>query len=209
MSKEKKLVDELVDIFIELPSELKPDSRNEYQKYNYNSISQVKALVGKELKKHKILFVPQLKEVINIPIEEKMLTTTKFEFLFIKGSEQFKVESAGQAVDSQGKGLSKAKSDAIKRLFTDMFLIATSDEDDEKSYGQTNEKTEKKEFTIKEPNAPLTEAQKKAIWAISKNKGVDEEVLHASIQGLYNKKSISDLTKEEASKLISKLQTEA
>ena len=206
MSKEKKLVDELVDIFIELPSELKPDSRNEYQKYNYNSISQIKTLVGKELKKHKILFIPQLKEVVNIPIEEKMLTTVKFEFLFIKGSEQFKVESAGQAIDNQGKGLSKAKSDAIKRLFTDMFLIATSDEDDEKNYGS---ETKKKEFSVKEPNAPLTEAQKKAIWAISKSKGVDEEVLHASIQGLYNKKSVSDLTKQEASNLIDKLQKEA
>ena len=206
MSKEKKLMDELVDIFIELPSELKPDSRNEYQKYNYNSISQVKTLIGKELKKHKILFIPQLKEVVNIPIGEKMLTTTKFEFLFIKGSEQFKIESAGQAVDSQGKGLSKAKSDAIKRLFTDMFLIATSDEDDEKNYGS---ETKKKEFTIKEPNAPLSESQKKAIFAISKSKGIDEEVLHASIQGLYNKKSVSDLTKQEASNLIDKLQKEA
>ena len=52
MSKETKLLtDELTEIFKSLPSELKPDATNEFQHYSYNSIQQVKKVVGNKKEK--------------------------------------------------------------------------------------------------------------------------------------------------------------
>lgn len=49
----------------------------------------------------------------------------------------------------------------------------------------------------------ITEPQKKAIFAISKSKGMDH---HEIINSRYGKASLNDLTKAEASTLIDELQ---
>jgi len=72
-------------------------------------------------------------------------------------------------------------------------------------------KTEKKkEYPTKPFGSDLiSDKQRKAIYAISKAKDIDEEVLMMTVQSLFLKESIGDLTKSEASKLIDKMQKEA
>lgn len=229
----KTVIEELIDIFKHLPSKLKTDAVNDFQHYSYNSIQKIKEVVGQELKKRGILFIPEVVNVKNeaftdISKEEteqkvitkeitKILTTVHFAFKFEKDSEAVTIHSYGQGMDGQGKGLAKAKSDAIKRLFTDMFLIASSDEDDEKSYGNTESKPAPKNYsqnnqkensyTIKNPDEPITEAQKRAIYAIAKHKEMSEEDVHIMLANLIKgKEHVSDLTKGEASKFIDFLQ---
>lgn len=219
--KKKTLTGELVEIFKSLPSELKPDATNDFQHYSYNSIQQIKKVVGTELKKHGILFLPLLVKVETLILKEeseenkvsnKVLTTAEFNFEFLKGDEKLEVHSFGQAVDSQGKGLSKAKSDAIKRLFTDMFLIATGDEDDEKDYGsptpapqQRTQKTTYGSMQMKNPDSPLTTAQNNMIWRTAKKKDIPKEAIEEKVKVKFQKTSVSELTKAEASELISEL----
>jgi len=234
----KTVLEELIDIFKNLPSKLKADAVNDFQHYSYNSIQQIKEVVGEELKKRGILFIPEIVDVKNEAFTDmtkekteqkvitkettKILTTAHFAFEF-EGKDSngnpdvITIHSYGQGIDSQGKGLAKAKSDAIKRLFTDMFLIASSDEDDEKNYGKTESKPEQKNYyqnnqkensyTIKNPDEPITEAQKRAIYAIAKHKGMSEEDVHIMLANLIKgKEHVSDLTKGEASKFIDFLQ---
>ena len=213
----KNLTDELISVFQELPTVIKPDARNDFQKYDYASIQAIKTIVSKKLKEHGILFQFNIKDVKNTVFDDgKILTDIFGEAKFVKGTEEVVYTIAGQAVDSQGKGLSKAKSDALKRFFTDNFLIATGDEDDEKDYGQETEPTQSDNshtsygaFGIAEPDAPLSDKQRKAIWAISKKAGIDDEAIHAYIKMKYKKEHIEQLTKAEASELIDELQKES
>jgi len=224
------MIDDLIDIFKNLPSKLKVDATNDFQHYSYNSVQQIKEIVGKELKKRGILFIPEVVDVKNdvfidtikeekeqrVTVKEitKILTTVHFNFKFERKDDVLEINSYGQGIDSQGKGLAKAKSDAIKRLFTDMFLIASSEEDDEKDYGkepeqknyyQNNQK--ENSYTIKNPDEPITEAQKRAIYAIAKHKGMSEEDVHIILANLIKgKEHVSDLSKGEASKFIDFLQ---
>ncbi len=207
--KKKTLTGELVEIFKSLPSELKPDATNDFQHYSYNSIQQIKKVVGTELKEHGILFLPVLSKVEISILGDKVLTTAEFNFEFLKGDEKLEVHSFGQAVDNQGKGLSKAKSDAIKRLFTDMFLIATGDEDDEKDYGSPTpapqQKTTYGSMQMKNPDSPLTTAQNNMIWRTAKKKDIPKEAIEEKVKVKFQKTSVSELTKAEASELISEL----
>jgi len=230
--KNKSLVDELTEIFQNLPSRLEPDAKNEFQHYSYNSIQQIKEVVGKELKKHGILFIPTIegvetKEVGEIQEEEtkgnktvrnitkKIQATVHFLFKFQKDGQAETISSYGQATDSQGKSLSKAKSDAIKRLFTDTFLIATSDEDDEKDYGKNEkfkapESTKKPEYHYKNPDAPATARQKEAIYALEQRiAGNKKEEALAALKGDWGIESLDELTVQKAGTIIDDLQQRA
>jgi len=201
--KNKSLVDELTEIFQSLPSRLEPDAKNEFQHYSYNSIQQIKEVVGKELKKHGILFIPDIDNVDNLNMGDKVLTTVHFIFKFKKDGQVEQISSYGQAVDNQGKGLSKAKSDAIKRLFTDTFLIATSDEDDEKDYGKTNYS---KPAEKKEPKA--TERQIKLINTLVNKNIADREGREKYVTDLKNHYKVAhlhDLTISQASQMIGQI----
>jgi len=200
--KNKSLADELTEIFQSLPSRLEPDAKNEFQHYSYNSIQQIKEVVGKELKKHGILFIPDIDNVDNLNMGDKVLTTVHFIFKFKKNGQVEPVSSYGQAVDNQGKGLSKAKSDAIKRLFTDTFLIATSDEDDEKSYG--------KPASDKSVTPKATEKQIKLINVLIGKlipNRQDAEQYVKDLKNTYGVAHLHDLTIAQASKMIEQLQS--
>jgi hypothetical protein len=207
--KEKKmtLLQKLVSIMDETGA-LKPDSRNDFLKYNYISINQVKAFFQKKFADYKILFKLDI-ERIEINGE---LTTVYGTIQLIdteaENEEKLVFKVAGQGFDSQGKGLSKAKSDLVKRFFTDNFLIASADEDDEVQYNNLPKKEARQENRqVSEPNRqysedkPATSRQIEYIAGLL-NKGnlklsdVLEEL------GFNEKKSLKELTLNEAKAVI-------
>lgn len=62
------------------------------------------------------------------------------------------------------------------------------------------------EVLIREPNAPLTVAQMKAIFRIGKSNGMNNQSIQALVKERFGKDVVDALTKQEASDLISSLQ---
>ncbi len=122
-----------------------------------------------------------------------------------------KVEvSAYAREDEQKKGMDVSQltgstsSYARKYALNGLFAIDDTKDSDANKHGQ-----EKKQNTQKQADEPkkdinslATDKQIKAIYALLKNKNYSEESLKNYINTAYNKDSVAELTKQEASDVI-------
>ena len=143
----------LFNVFTNLGT-IETDKTNQFLHYNYASFDKVKEVVRKELLKERILFLFESKVILVTPVNKKdkegndetnLLTDIEatFTFVDVDTGDTLTFLGTGQAMDKEGKGLSKAKTDAIKRLFTDTFLISAGEEDEDAVLGAPKSEVKK------------------------------------------------------------------
>lgn len=197
-------MEELRKAFVDLQdllkdSSLKGNERNEYLGYNYITLDQLKKVLAPIFKKNGILFIPEVEKVEMQTLETKdkqhevvkqqVLVTVWLNLQFHAGGQKFSFRTAGQAIDDQGKALAKATTDALKRAFLHLFLIATEEEDEDKNYGAPQNAVKM-----------ATDSQKKAIERIlaKTNIPLEKVLMEAGVE------TLDDLTMAKASELIQK-----
>ncbi|MEM3541189.1 MAG: ERF family protein [Candidatus Bilamarchaeaceae archaeon] len=186
----------IFEVFREISS-IRAEGENKHFQYNYITIEQIKKLFHEIFAKKGIMFLFEVLECQNEQLNNGILTTIKCQarFIDIENNEELSIQNYGMGFDNQGKSLAKAKSDALKRIFSDTFLIAIEDEDDEKEYGE--KPSEKSNEKIDVIDRPITQAQINKVWAMAYAKGFKKEDLHEFISKMFSKESVKDLTQNE------------
>jgi len=212
----------LFNVFTNLGT-IETDKTNQFLHYNYASFDKVKEVVRKELLKERILFLFESKVILVTPVNKKdkegndetnLLTDIEatFTFVDVDTGDTLTFLGTGQAMDKEGKGLSKAKTDAIKRLFTDTFLISAGEEDEDAVLGAPKSEVKKPAssapvkvtitppsgFATKPPKVPSTSTVNKPPAASSKTMSVKQFME-------FQLKAIKDLNPEFYSNIISVL----
>jgi hypothetical protein len=217
--------EKLVEILKAVPASLKAEGRNEYLKYGYLTLDQLKTTFHKIFAEKGVFFLFETEDVDVKETEGGFLTTAAFIIRLSDENGEIRVRTYGQAFDKEGKGLAKAKTDALKRFFTDSFLIAVGEEDEDLVYGRSEEDIQQNAPTPPSPprsdakvlkriydpiygdEERATDLQIKAINSLVKKLGLTKEELEKEIREVAgeNLVNINDLSKTEASALIQKL----
>ncbi|MGC9100878.1 MAG: hypothetical protein ACP5HC_06440 [Caldisericum sp.] len=211
----------LVEVLKAVPASLKAEGRNEYLKYGYLTLDQLKITFHRIFAEKGIVFLFETENVDVKEAGEGFLTTASFVVRLLDEEGEVRIHTFGQAYDKEGKGLAKAKTDALKRFFTDSFLIAVGEEDEDTTYGKTEADTQQNTQppksdakVLKRVYDPIygdeeraTEPQIKKIYALAQQLGIKKEDLQKEVKEVAgeNLVNIDDLSKTEASALIQKL----
>jgi hypothetical protein len=210
----------LIEVLKAVPASLKAEGRNDYLKYGYLTLDQLKTIFHKVFAEKGIVFLFETENVDVKEAGEGFLTTASFVVRLLDEEGEVRIHTFGQAFDKEGKGLAKAKTDALKRFFTDSFLIAVGEEDEDTTYGKTEADTQQntqppKSDTkvIKRVFDPIygeekaTDPQIKKIFALAQQLGISKEDLEKEVKSITreNGVGVDQLSKSEASELIQKL----
>jgi len=212
----------LFNVFTNLGT-IETDKTNQFLHYNYASFDKVKEVVRKELLKERILFLFESKVILVTPVNKKdkegndetnLLTDIEatFTFVDVDTGDTLTFLGTGQAMDKEGKGLSKAKTDAIKRLFTDTFLISAGEEDEDAVLGAPKSEVKKPassapvKVTITPPSGFATKPPKvPSTSTVNKPPAVSSKTMSVKQFMEFQLKAIKDLNPEFYSNIISVL----
>lgn len=215
MSFEEKLFKLGQDI-AEMSTKMEKDGYNSAQSYEYVKASQYKTMLRKALAMNRLRFIvnDMLSNVSDVLKGDKMVLTQYHAQLVIKDVDSDESESYliwSQGADMLDKGLSKAKTLAIKDFVKNEFLVSDGEDDPEADIGAPVVKktfttpTEKKDIAtgILTKTSPISAEQKatitKMIGAIREKSGDDG----------YGEKTLAKLdtmTATEATVALTKLE---
>jgi len=193
---------ELTEKLIKIQSELKApkNQRNNFGKYNYRSCEDILEGLKPLLAKEKLTLIIADDLVL---IGDRYYV--KADVRLTNGEETIEVTAYAREDESR-KGMSSdqitgsASSYARKYALNGMFLI-----DDTKD-ADTQDNTDKKKPEVKTTaGKKASDKQLKAIFAIAKDKGVDDDQIKRAVKRDYDIDSRKDLTAKQASELIKKL----
>lgn len=192
-----------------IQNELKaPKSQyNEFGKYHYRSCEDILESLKPVLAKHQAAVTISDEIVL---IGDRYYVKATAALIDIEKGDKVEV-SAYAREDVQKKGMDVSQltgstsSYARKYALNGLFAIDdTKDSDATNKHGQEKKKNTQKQAdeSKKDINSLATDKQIKAIYALLKNKNYSEESLKNYINNAYNKDSVTELTKQEASDVI-------
>lgn len=195
---------QLIEAFKQMPADLPQDGKNTHFGYSYTSIGVIKRAVARVLKANNIGFAFNVKELKTTTYTttnkkgDEVITLHTFILVqavfYNENGETFTVDTYGEGIDSTGKALSKAKSDAWKRVFTDSFIIAGGDIDPNADSGSSVR------VSAKNTNKHCSERQEAAIKKMC-------GALHTTPE-FVGVENFDKLTMAQASDIINKLSAE-
>jgi len=149
----KSFAQKMFDLSVNISKEamkFEIDGYNEHQNYQYVKASQYKSMFRKCLIMERLLFITNDLDVNleSIKNDKMMLTSYKGKFIIkdVDSDAELEYFITGHGTDNMDKGLSKAKTLAIKDFIKLNFLVSDSEDDPEES-----EKTENSKSTSKAP----------------------------------------------------------
>ena len=192
-----------------IQNELKaPKSQyNEFGKYHYRSCEDILETLKPVLAKHKAAVTISDEIVL---IGDRYYVKATAALIDVEKGDKVEV-SAYAREDVQKKGMDVSQltgstsSYARKYALNGLFAIDdTKDSDATNKHGQEKKQNTQKQAdeSKKDINSLATDKQIKAIYALLKNKNYSEESLKNYINNAYNKDSVTELTKQEASDVI-------
>lgn len=192
-----------------IQNELKaPKSQyNEFGKYHYRSCEDILESLKPVLAKHQAAVTISDEIVL---IGDRYYVKATAALIDVEKGDKVEV-SAYAREDVQKKGMDVSQltgstsSYARKYALNGLFAIDdTKDSDATNKHGQEKKQNTQKQAdeSKKDINSLATDKQIKAIYALLKNKNYSEESLKNYINNAYNKDSVTELTKQEASDVI-------
>lgn len=192
-----------------IQNELKaPKSQyNEFGKYYYRSCEDILESLKPVLAKHQAAVTISDEIVL---IGDRYYVKATAALIDVEKGDKVEV-SAFAREDEQKKGMDVSQltgstsSYARKYALNGLFAIDdTKDSDATNKHGQEKKQNTQKQAdeSKKDINSLATDKQIKAIYALLKNKNYSEESLKNYINNAYNKDSVTELTKQEASDVI-------
>ena len=192
-----------------IQNELKaPKSQyNEFGKYHYRSCEDILESLKPVLAKHQAAVTISDEIVL---IGDRYYVKATAALIDVEKGDKVEV-SAYAREDVQKKGMDVSQltgstsSYARKYALNGLFAIDdTKDSDATNKHGQEKKQNTQKQADVskKDINSLATDKQIKAIYALLKNKNYSEESLKNYINNAYNKDSVTELTKQEASDVI-------
>lgn len=192
-----------------IQNELKaPKSQyNEFGKYHYRSCEDILESLKPVLAKHQAAVTISDEIVL---IGDRYYVKATAALIDVEKGDKVEV-SAYAREDEQKKGMDVSQltgstsSYARKYALNGLFAIDdTKDSDATNKHGQEKKQNTQKQAdeSKKDINSLATDKQIKAIYALLKNKNYSEESLKNYINTAYNKDSVTELTKQEASDVI-------
>lgn len=195
---------------------------NDNQKYKFVQESEVVAKLRPAIADAGIMVVPTHELISVLPFttakgSQQFLTTIKSTFTFTDGAEFLAVTTIGQGADAGDKGIYKAMTGAKKYALLQAFLLAT--EDDPEIAREDEQPASKPEAKVKQEGKPestspkarvsegkLTETQRKRIFTLGAEIGLDKKALGDVRLQQTGKHSSAQMTDEDGEKLIAHLQ---
>lgn len=193
---------------------------NQQQRYKYAQESDVVEKVRKELAQRKVFLMNSVEDTSFRTIRtakgnELTVATLTVKYTLIDGETGEKLEftGVGEGMDSGDKAVYKAQTGALKYALMKTFLIPTGD-DPERDHEEEGPKQPARQPRPRQnkPNQPTpshnqtngmaSDAQRKKIFAMAKEKDVGNDNLKKLVKYYTGHDSTKDLTKEDASDLI-------
>ncbi len=180
---------------------------NSFGKYHYRSCEDILESLKPVLAKHQAAVTISDEIVL---IGDRYYVKATAALIDIEKGDKVEV-SAYAREDEQKKGMDVSQltgstsSYARKYALNGLFAIDdTKDSDATNKHGQEKKQNTQKQAdeSKKDINSLATDKQIKAIYALLKNKNYSEESLKNYINNAYNKDSVAELTKQEASDVI-------
>ncbi len=195
-----------------IQNELKaPKSQyNEFGKYHYRSCEDILESLKPVLAKHQAAVTISDEIVL---IGDRYYVKATAALIDVEKGDKVEV-SAYAREDEQKKGMDLSQltgstsSYARKYALNGLFAIDDTKDSDATNKHDTEQVSRPKVDANKQAivdNSLATDKQIKAIYAIAKNKGYTEESLKNYTKSIYNKDSIKELTRQEASDVIQAL----
>lgn len=184
---------------------------NSFHKYKYATESDVADKVRDLLAEQNVMMMPSVVEHTVREYKDKgYINTVTMEFVFMDGDsgETISVRSVGEAQDATDKGCYKAITGATKYALMKVFMIPTGDDpelDNRSTENGTKTTKPKAEKAKPSTNGGAKDAQIQAIAKISKTKGIDASQLRDILFDVAAVDHTKDLTFEDASAVIAKL----
>jgi len=170
----------------------KKESENPFYHSSYADLGEVMRVCKKPCNDNGITILQPVDSDENGNYVETILLHGSGEFISSRMRLAVKSENDPQAL---GSSVSYAKRYSLQA----MLLIPSEDDDGERATNHVMPTVVRKE--PQELSGPISEPQKKAIFAISKSKGMSEEELKAT----FHFEHMSELTKQKASEIINGL----
>lgn len=203
----KNIAAKLVNIMAEC-SHVAKTGINDFHGYKYATAADVLEKVGAALAKHKVVAItnPELvrfEKTVNSKGKEENLATVKTTLQLVDPESGETIEACGwgSGQDIGDKAVMKAQTASLKYAWMLLLQISTGDDPeadagvDERMGG--NPQNNQQQIMVTDP-------QKRKIYSQMKQLNITEELLLQTIK----KDSLDDLTKKQASELISKLDTQ-
>ncbi len=198
------------------------DSYNSAQGFKFRGIDAVMNAVHGPLTKHGVIVVPVVLDVANEDRATKaggvarlVQLTIRYDFYAPDGSTVSAVV-VGEAADSGDKAASKALAMAYKYALFQVLCIPTGDDPDGQSHEFKGGATAPEQTTRRPPPQAgaglISEAQLKLLHVLLSKLGIPDKSRRsycADLIGLTEEKPSRELTKREASDLITALKKEA
>jgi len=195
-------------------SEVKPikrDANNSFYKSKYAPLDKVWEGIRETLEKHGLSVAQSLDNEDGHPVLETILMHDSGEWI----SGRYPVKGIKEDPQAYGSAITYARRYALSSILG----IVTDDDDDGNSTTKTNQRSGQEDEkqkppetqpTIKDPSAPATQPQIKAINTILGKMGINDDLArHQTVAELLElpevPTSFTKLTKEQASKVIEKL----
>ena len=183
---------------------------NAFGKYHYRSCEDILESLKPVLAKHKAAVTISDEIVL---IGDRYYVKATATLIDVEKGDKVEV-SAYAREDEQKKGMDASQltgstsSYARKYALNGLFAIDDTKDSDATNKHDTEQVSRPKVDENKQAivdNSLATDKQIKAIYAIAKNKGYTEESLKNYTKSIYNKDSIKELTRQEASDVIQML----
>lgn len=203
---ERKLVRKLTEVMQEVKY-IQKKGFNKFHKYAYATESDVAEKVREELAKRVVMMIPNVLESIvrehkNRSNNVEYIVKVRMEFKFIDGEtgEELIFHSEGEGQDAGDKGIYKAITGAQKYALMKAFMIPTGD-DPEADSGVDERNTKEESITSQQVGKIKVLAK-----TLSSHHGIDEQTMYQKILNTPNRVDITQLSKQQASDLITRLE---
>jgi hypothetical protein len=194
---------------------IKKDDRNTQQNYSFRGIDAVVNAVGPALRAHGVVVVPIAVELASEHYttgkgtQMKGVTLTVTFRFYGPAGDYIDATACGESSDSGDKAVPKAHSVAFRTLLLQALCIPTDEPDpDAESHerGEAPTPTPAPAPELPKDSNMASDAQKRRMWAMQKERGVTADELKELVYRLTSKRSSKDLTKVDIAAVFEALE---
>lgn len=197
---------------------------NEFHHYNYARESEIVEAVREKLAKRSVVMLPSVtwqEKTQETTVDAKTgevkpgknsYTKVALEVMFVDGDTGATITRTwyGEGQDTGDKGLYKAHTGAIKYCLLKTFLIPTDDDPEKPSEDEQEQarraKTQQENRQIRAQREPATEAQRKRLADLAKEKGIGADGMTQMMKDRFQCDSSKKLTGQQADELVKELE---
>lgn len=188
--------------------------KNTEQHYNYVRATDVANVVRKECIKQGILIIPSVVEDEHFIFERiagkpNLTVRLRVEFIVqeVEGPGVFSFYGVGYGLDSGDKGVYKAMTGALKYGLRSLFLVP--DETDPENDSKETREAPEPERTREERPKLATEAQRRKVLGVARDKGLDATKLKALGRSVTAKESSTEWLATDIDKVLEALNNQS